>query len=132
MKVCKYCGHENGDDAVHCSECGTEGFEAPASNDPPSATPPSSEFPPLTAQDMEQGLVTLMTCRTLPEADLVVSRLASIGINAFIPDQFLLLAVSWNLNSFGYVRVQVSSMDYEAAKEFLLAPGEGVNGATAT
>ncbi len=48
MKVCKYCGHENGDDAVRCSECGTE-------------------------------------------------------------------------NTFGYLRVQVSPKDHEAAREFLLA-----------
>ncbi|HWF19684.1 MAG TPA: DUF2007 domain-containing protein [Verrucomicrobiae bacterium] len=58
-------------------------------------------------------------CRTLLEADLIVSRLAAAEIPAFIPDQFLLQAVAFNLNTYGYVRVQVSPKDYEAAKEYL-------------
>lgn len=65
-------------------------------------------------------LVTLVRCRTLPEADLVVSELSSVGIEAFIPDEFLSQAMAWNLNAFGYVRVQISPKDYQAAKEFLL------------
>lgn len=65
-------------------------------------------------------LVTLVRCRTLAEADLVVSELSSAGIEAFIPDEFLSQAMAWNLNAFGYVRVQVSPKDYQAAKEFLI------------
>ena len=63
----------------------------------------------------------LTRCRTLMEAEMLVSRLDSTGIYAFIPDQFLMQAVTWNLNTYGYVRVQVSPKDYAAAKEFLLA-----------
>ena len=70
---------------------------------------------------MLKDLVVLTRCRTLLEAELIVSRLDAAGIYAFIPDQFLMQAVTWNLNTYGYVRIQVSPKDYAAAKEFLLA-----------
>jgi hypothetical protein len=70
---------------------------------------------------MEKDLVTLVRCRDLVEADMVVSELRSTGISAFIPDEFLSQAVLWNLNTYGYVRVQVAPKDYESAKAFLLA-----------
>jgi hypothetical protein len=70
---------------------------------------------------MQMDLVTLLTCRTLLEAQMIVSQLGGAGISAFVPDEFLMQAVSWNLITFGYVRVQVSPKDYELAKEFLLA-----------
>jgi hypothetical protein len=38
---------------------------------------------------------------------------------AVIPDQFLMQNVGFNLNTYGYVRIQVSPKDYEAAKEVL-------------
>lgn len=79
------------------------------------------EFVPLTPADMLKDLVVLTSCRTLLEAEVIVSQLDSTGIYAFIPDQFLMQAVTWNLNTYGYVRVQVSPKDYVAAKEFLLA-----------
>ena len=56
------------------------------------------------------------------EAEVIVSQLESAGLSAFIPDQFLMQAVAWNLNTYGFVRVQVSPKHYEAAREFLLAP----------
>ena len=74
-------------------------------------------------------LVTLVKCRTLPEADLVVSELSGAGIEAFIPDEFMSQAMAWNLNAFGYVRVQVSPKDYQAAKEILLASPSEPEGA---
>ncbi len=74
---------------------------------------------------MQQDLVVLMTCRTLLEADMIVTRLDAADIPAFIPDQFLMQTISWNLNTYGFVRVQVSPKDYEAAKNFLLmAPSQ--------
>jgi hypothetical protein len=82
--------------------------------------------------------VTLMTCRTVLEADMIVGQLGSAGIPAFIPDEFLSQAVSWNLNTYDYVRVQVSPKDYQSAKGFLLAspedtePGAAPNGGPAT
>ena len=73
---------------------------------------------------MESDLVNLLTCRTLEEADLLVAQLETAGIPAFIPDQFLLQNVGFNLNTYGYVRIQVSPKDYEAAKELLSDPGQ--------
>ena len=69
-------------------------------------------------------LVNLMRCRTLGEADLLVAQLETAGIPAFIPDQFLMQNVGFNLNTYGYVRIQVSPKDYEAAKELLSATGQ--------
>jgi len=56
---------------------------------------------------------------------MIVGRLDGAGIFAVIPDEYLMQAVSWNLNTYGYVRVQVAPLDYEAAKECLLACGQG-------
>jgi hypothetical protein len=127
MKACAYCGRENDDGAAHCSECGT--FEFKRGTPEASKVGPQSEssklteqeFIPISPSDMEKDLVVLMKCRTLLEAEMIVSQLEATGIYSFIPDQFLMQAVSWNLNTYGYVRVQVSSKDYAAAKEFLLA-----------
>jgi hypothetical protein len=130
MKICAYCGKENEDDAVYCRECGTDGFKTPASADKPaeSVTPEPEfasanlEFMTPTPQEMEMDLVNLLRCRALGEADLLVARLESAGIPAFIPDQFLMQNIGFNLNTFGYVRIQVSPKDYEAAKELLSGP----------
>jgi hypothetical protein len=110
MKECAYCGRENEDAAARCRECGTEEFksEAPAS--------------PREQSDLSEELITLTSSRNLPEADLIVSRLDAAGIEAFIPDEFLMQAVGFNLNTFGYVRVQVRRKDLERAKELLAAP----------
>ena len=132
MKNCAYCGKENDDDAVYCRECGTEGFKTPASADEPaeSVTPEPEfasaklEFMTPTPQEMEMELVNLARCRTLGEADLLVAQLEAAGIPAFIPDQFLMQNIGFNLNTFGYVRIQVSPKDYEAAKELLSGPGQ--------
>ncbi len=135
MKTCAYCGRENGDETVCCRECGTAEFTQPTAKVPeqrPESTTPrleerpalKLEFKELTAEEMKMDLVTLITCRTNLEADMIVSQLGGAGILAFIPDEFLMQAVSWNVNTFGYVRVQVSPKDYESAKEFLLASPE--------
>ena len=123
MKICAYCGRENIDEAVNCCECGTDEFKTSApveTSTPAQASSPNLEFTPLNPADMQNDLVVLMTCRTLLEADMIVGRLDAAGITAFIPDQFLMQTISWNLNTFGFVRVQVSPSDYEAAKTFLL------------
>jgi hypothetical protein len=70
------------------------------------------EFEPLAAEDRNNDLVTLMRCRTLLEADMIVARLESANISAFIPDEFLMQAISWNVNTYGYVRIQVSPRPY--------------------
>ena len=60
-----------------------------------------------------------MKCRTLVEADLVVSRLQAAGIQTFLPDEILMQTIAWNVNTYGYVRVQVAPKDYVAARELL-------------
>jgi hypothetical protein len=55
---------------------------------------------------------------------LIVSRLEGAEIAAFIPDQYLMQMICWGLNTYGYVRVQISPKDYEAATKFLLEPGQ--------
>ena len=57
-----------------------------------------------------------MTCRTLPEADMIVSDLQGAGFEAFVPDEFLMQNFSLP-NAFGFVRVQVAPDDYAAAKD---------------
>lgn len=122
MKKCDYCGRENDEDAVQCRECGTEFPQDKPSGDAPTNTDDSDyEFVPLSAEESKQDLVELARCRTLIAADLLVGRLEAAGIPAFIPDQFLMQAVAWNLNTYGYVRVQVSPKDYESARELISA-----------
>ena len=131
MKNCAYCGKENDDDAVCCRECGTDGFKKPASADkPPEPVTPEPEFESTrlefltpTPQEMDMSVVNLARCRTLGEADLLVAQLEAAGIPAFIPDQFLMQNIGFNVNTYGYVRIQVSPKDYEAAKALLLGAG---------
>jgi hypothetical protein len=63
--------------------------------------------------------VTLTTCRTLADADLIATQLRAAQIPVLIPDESLMLNIGWNVNTYGYVRVQVHSQDYETAREFL-------------
>ena len=126
MKFCTYCGRENREEAVLCAECGTAEFK---SSNAPSCQPATDrfqrwQFPDVSPSEMTQAFVTLVVCGNLVEADLVVSHLNAADIAAFIPDEFMSQAVAWNLNAFGYVRVQVAPKDYESAKELLLAEPE--------
>jgi hypothetical protein len=122
MKRCSYCGRENTEAASYCIECGTALTEPPAAPIPAipeESTDSAYDFSPLPTADHGQAWATLMTCRTLAAADLVVSKLEAAGIAAFLPDEFLLQAIGWNLNTYGYVRVQVAPKDYEAAVALL-------------
>jgi hypothetical protein len=125
MKVCAYCGLENDDAALQYRHCRMDDFknsaQPAAPSSAPSSTPTKLEFVPMKPEERDHDLVTLLRCRTLLEADLIVAQLESAGISAFIPDQFLMQAISWNVNTYGYVRIQVPPKDYEAAKEFLQA-----------
>ena len=92
MKKCGYCGCENDDNAAHCRECGTEFAVAEVPQAKPPLKPMSEaddseyHFAPLTEAQRNQDLVELVRCRTLMEAELLVSRLEAAGIWAFIPD----------------------------------------------
>ncbi len=118
MKRCSYCGRDNNDDAAQCLECGTK-FEPPSAPALPETGRPEYEIAPLAALDKQKDFVTLVTCRTLMAADIVVGRLQAAGISAFLPDENLMQTIGWNFNTFGYVRVQVSPNDYDAAKTLL-------------
>ena len=121
MKICAYCGKENEDSAVHCSECATSEFKIPGQPEAAEGKEKWS-FGVLSPEDLEKDLVTLLTCRTLPEADLVVNHLAAAGIEAFVPDEFAIQNAAFFLTlSSGFVKVQVSPQDFEAAKELLNA-----------
>jgi hypothetical protein len=121
MKKCAYCGRENEDTSVHCSECGTE-FVHPS---PPKPVPEPEpvrhryQIHALSPAEAKLDLVTIVSCQTLFDADVVVSELEAAGIQAIIPDEFLAEAWAFNLNALGYVRVQVSPQDYEAAKDVI-------------
>lgn len=125
MKSCAYCGRENSDDANICQECGTDRFKGDRdANAPQQEFAPKLQFIALTAEDLRNDFATLLRCRTLFEADMIVTQLESIGIQAFIPDEFLMQAVAFNPNTFGYVRIQVPTSAYDVAKEFLSAENE--------
>lgn len=67
---------------------------------------------------MQKDFVTLLSCGTLAEADLIVGRLEVAGIKAFIPDESV-VTLAGNPNTFGYIRVQVAPKDYDPAKELV-------------
>ncbi len=126
MRRCSYCGAEYSDDVAECSIDHTPLIEsiaalatAPAASSEPER--PEYEFAPLSPADRQKDLVTLVRCRTLVEADLIVSRLRAAGIEAFTPDECLMQTMGFNLNTFGYVRVQVTPQDYDSARDLLSA-----------
>lgn len=63
--------------------------------------------------------MTLVRCGNLPAADVIIGRLQTAGIKAFVPDESVMQVMGGDLNAFGYVRVQVAPKDYEAARDLL-------------
>ena len=118
MKKCSYCGAEYPDDAVVCPIDHTP-FEPPAEPPPPKAREPEYRFPPLSADDRQKDFVTLVTCATLPAADIILGRLQAAGIEASIPDESLMNVMGGALTAFGNVRIQIAPKDYDEAKELL-------------
>ena len=73
----------------------------------------------MTQQTRHPDLVTVQTCSSLQEAQLIRSMLEAGGITAFIPDEnFASLTAPTALDT-GGVRVQVASDDAEMARELL-------------
>ena len=110
MKNCSYCGRENEDAAVGCSECGTE-FE--------SSTEPEVD-PQLL--DPALSLVIVGTYRNVIDASMVMTRLEAAGIEACIPEEYtpqiFWYAIPSPLES---VTVRVAAKDYDAARQILAA-----------
>jgi cell division septation protein DedD len=125
MKTCPYCGAEYPDGTPCCTIDETPLSPPPAASRPvtnPASNPsPRAEFeiPPLTEEQRQMDLVTLVRCGSLISADLIASRLRAAGIETFIPDQSLVQTMGYNLNVVGYVRVQVSPADYDRARDII-------------
>ena len=123
MKSCAYCGRENDDAAIYCSECGTGEFRSNTPTQLPEQPKPDPQVAakprPLSQEEKQQAFVTLCTCRTLEEADALATQMKVAGIDSFLPDEALMSTVGWNLNTYGFVRVKVLTEQYEAASEFL-------------
>src|SRR5260370_25534210 len=106
MKLCAYCGHENDETALQCRECGTEGFKSSsATSAPDESAGPEWQFADLAPREMQNGVVTLVRCRPLAEADMIVRQREGAGIPAVVADQFLMQLAAFSENTFGYVRV---------------------------
>ena len=87
---------------------------------------PKYKIGTLDAAAAGQQWVTLVSCGTVVEADLVRSRLESEGVAVLIPDEHLMTNAGWGLNAYGYVRLQVSPKDYENARALLCESGDAV------
>jgi len=73
----------------------------------------------MTNRSQDEGPVTVRTCRSLQEAQVIRSMLEAGGITAFIPDENVAgLIVPDALDTDG-VRVQVASEDAAVARELL-------------
>jgi hypothetical protein len=128
VKTCSYCGRENQDDAVSCRECGGTSFrtapETHLDNDDSesgsaNAAGDKIDFEPFKPEDSDKAWVTLMRCPTLPEADAVAMRLRAENIPVFLPDEYMMQALSINVSAYGFVRVQVPPSEYQNAREIL-------------
>src|ERR1035437_601346 len=131
MRTCSYCGAKYQDNMLRCPIDHTSLVPESVAPSPASATASDPkqvlyEFTPLSPEDRQKDFVTLVTCGTLVSADMVVSRLRAAGISAFIPDECLMQTIGFNLNTFGYVRVQTTPNDYERARELLSEHNEDV------
>jgi len=110
MKNCPYCGRENDDAAVGCSECGTE-FELPHLR----------EVDPQ-LQDPAYSLVIVGTFSNLVDASMVRTRLEAAGIEACIPEEYAPQIFWYAIPSpLERVTVRVAAKDYETAQEILAA-----------
>src|SRR5271155_5070637 len=64
-------------------------------------------------------MVTIRTCSTLPDAQVIQSQLKGSGIEAFLPDELTVQNYWLWTNAIGGVRVQILEEDVERAAEVL-------------
>jgi hypothetical protein len=64
-------------------------------------------------------MVTIRTCYSLPEAQVIQSHLQGLGIDAFLPDELTVQNYWLWTNAIGGVRVQVSEEDAERSEDIL-------------
>ena len=78
----------------------------------------------MAASDKPTSWVTLITCRNLSEADLIAAELRAAQLPVLIPDELIAQNGGGITDIRGFIRVQVQSKDYDAAREFLPSPEE--------
>ena len=103
MKKCPICGTSYADEARQCPGNHT------------SLNPNTGAAP----AELAPELLTLTRCLSLQDADLVASRLKAAGLAVFIPDENLMHTTGFALNTYGNVRVQTTSSDYDQAVRVL-------------
>lgn len=110
MKKCNYCGRENDDKAIACTECGNEFSASPKSE---------------TDQDLRDPAlspVVVATFASLQEASLLAGRLEEAGIEAFVPEEYSEQVFSAVI-PLARLTVRVAAKDYEAARAVIVAEG---------
>ena len=111
MKTCSYCGHENEDVAMACSECGTPEFERSRRQVP--AEP-----------QIEKAFTVLKVFSSAQAADVVAGVLRANGIDCTIAADDgggMLL----NFQTTEGVRILVPTDRLNEAREILESPGPG-------
>jgi hypothetical protein len=83
--------------------------------------PDQMDFEPFKPEEKDQPWVTLVRFPSLVEADLVAAQLRGADIPVFLPDEFVMQAISFNVITYGMVRVQVPPDQYETARDVLNA-----------
>jgi len=111
MKTCSYCGRQNEDTAVACSECGNGFLSSPAPEEDAQLSDPAG------------ALVSVGTFDTLAQASLLVSLLEAAGIEACIPEEYTPQLFS-HVIPLGCVTVRVARKDLEAAQALAGATAE--------
>jgi hypothetical protein len=116
MKKCSYCGRENREEALACSECGTE-FDAI----PESKTDPGLLDPALNP-------VVVARFSSLQQASVLAGRLEEAGIQAWIPEEYAEQVFS-GVIALERLTVRVAAKDYNAAMA-VIAEGTEAHPAT--
>lgn len=89
--------------------------------------PPRFVLRKLTDEERKQAFVVIHNTLVPEEADVLVGRLLAAGIAASIADQALSQAFSGSVNTRDYIRVQVSTEDFDAACQLLAADVQASN-----